>query len=112
MKVPKRIKIGYTDIAIIPMESLEGFANGNYGHFSAPELCIRIITDLKPLVVMNTLIHEVFHACWFVGGLEDTDEEERVVNTLANVYSQVLRDNPCYSKYIQDCLNESKRRNS
>lgn len=109
MKLPEKIKVGYADISIHPMKSLEGLSHGCYGHFSESELCIRIITDMSPMVVMNTLIHEVFHACFFVGGLQDDDDEERTVNTLANVYSQVVRDNPEYSKFIQRCLNESKR---
>ena len=104
MKLPDKIKVGCYDIKIIPMKDLEGFSHGVYGHFSETELCIRIISDLQPLVVMNTLVHELLHVCYFVGGLEDSDEEERTVNTLANVYTQVLRDNPEYNKFIQRCL--------
>jgi hypothetical protein len=104
MKLPQKIKIGYADIDIVPMKSLEGFSHGCYGHFSESELCIRIITDLKPLVVMNTLIHEVMHACFFMGGLSDDDDEERTVNTMSNQYCQVLRDNPEYNKFVQTCL--------
>ena len=104
MKLPEKIKVGYADIAIIPMEHMEGFAHGVYGHFSAPELCIRISTDLDKMVVMNTLVHEILHACYFVGNIEDEDDEEKTVTVLANVYAQVLRDNPEYNKFIQRCI--------
>ena len=106
--LPKKVKVGCYWIDIIPMKSLEGFAHGVYGHFSASEMCIRIITELSPAVVMNTLIHEVMHVCYFVGSLDDSDEEERIVTTLANQYCGVLIDNPDYNKFIQRCCNASK----
>ena len=103
MKLPSKIKVGCYEIDVIPMKSLEGFSHGVYGHFSQSEMCIRIITDLSPVVVMNTLVHELMHVCYFVGGLDDADDEERVVNTLANQYCGILVDNPEFNKFIQRC---------
>ena len=109
MKLPKSIKVGYADISIIPMQQLEGLSHGIFGHFSVTELSIRIIQDLPVSQIANTLLHEVLHACYHVAGLEDTDEEERIVTCLANVYLNVMIDNPEYNKFMQRCLNESKK---
>lgn len=104
MKLPEKIKIGCYDIKVIPMHGMEGFAHGIYGHFSEAELSIRISVDLDQRQVMNTLLHEVLHACFWVGGLDDTDEEERTVTVLANIYSGVLVDNPEFNSFIQRCV--------
>jgi hypothetical protein len=109
MKLPSSVKVGYADIQIVPMHTLEGFSHGVFGHFSASELAIRVINDLTETQVANTLLHEVLHACWHVAGLEDEDEEERIVTCLANTYLQVLRDNPDYNRFIQKCLNSAKK---
>ena len=103
MKLPESVKVGYANVKIIPMPGMEGFAHGIYGHFSEAELCIRIAEDLDKTKVMNTLIHEVFHACYFIGGMTDEDDEERTVTTLANIYSGVLIDNPEFNKFINWC---------
>lgn len=103
MKLPKSVKVGCYDIKIIPMNGMEGFAHGIFGHFSQAELCIRISVDLDKRQVMNTLIHEVFHACYALGNIHDDSDEEETVTTLANMYSGVLVDNPEYNKFITRC---------
>ena len=53
---------------------------------------------------MNTLIHELFHAIFYVYNIEEKDEEERVVNTFANGWHQVLSDNPAMLNYLKRTL--------
>ena len=48
------------------------------------------------------------HACWYDGGLEDEDKQERTINVLANQLTQVWRDNPHVVAWI-DAQLESKR---
>lgn len=44
--------------------------------------------------MQNTVLHETFHACWNRAGLKDKDKEERIVTCMANVFIQVIRENP------------------
>jgi hypothetical protein len=103
MKIPDKVKIGCYTIKIIPMLGFEGFAHGVLGHFSEAEMCIRISKDVPKEVLANTLLHEVFHACYSVAGLREEDDEERIVTCMANTYLQVMTDNPSLDKFIKAC---------
>jgi len=108
MKLPEKVKVGCYDVRIVPMHGMEGFAHGCLGHFSSAEMVIRISIDLPEIQVINTLLHEVLHSCYYVAGLEDTDEEERIITCLANQYLQVIIDNPAYNKAINSCSKKEK----
>ncbi len=65
---------------------------------------IRVRTDLDPVKLANTLIHEVLHACFYIGDIEDDDKQERTVTILANQLTQVWRDNPELVAWINSRL--------
>ena len=109
MKLPSSIRVGCYDVLVQQMGDKEALAHGVHGHYSSIEHIIRINGGLEPIPMLNTLKHEVMHACYDVGGLTDEDEEERIVTVLANVDTQVLRDNPEYNKFIQQCIKEGMK---
>lgn len=58
---------------------------------------IVIDPDQSPTQLLDTLLHEVLHACFdLIGASSDVDHdtEEKLVRRLSPVLIQVLRDNP------------------
>jgi len=102
MKCPKSVRVGAYDVQIIQMEDAEAMAHGIYGHFSPTELIIRINKSLQPVKFIDTLNHELLHACYFVGELEDDDDEEKTVSVIAHIWTQIERDNPKLIKFKQE----------
>jgi hypothetical protein len=50
----------------------------------------------------NTLRHEILHAAFHEGELTAEDSEERIVSVLANILTQVDRDNPDVIDWIAE----------
>lgn len=71
-----------------------------YGECDNAQSEIRIRADLDPVKAANTTLHEVLHACYFVGALRDEDNQERIVSVLANQFTQVARDNPRLMEWL------------
>lgn len=65
---------------------------------------IRIRADLEPVKAVNTMLHEILHAAWYVAAIDDDDKEERRVRVLANQLTQVWRDNPNLVGWINRAL--------
>lgn len=115
----KKLRIGFQDLTIEIRDA--DFRTDNltdcYGHYLQRENKIQINTNLEQHDLLNTVIHEVLHACCYVGGLttksnplSDEDKEEVVTNTLANQIHIVLRDNPWLLKFIQESLSKTKHK--
>lgn len=115
----KKLRIGFQDLTIEIKDA--DFRTDNltdcYGHYLQRENKIQINTNLEQHDLLNTLIHEILHACCYVGGLtaksnplSDEDKEEVVTNTLANQIHIVLRDNPWLLKFIQESLSKTKHK--
>ena len=115
----KKLRVGFQDLTIEIRDA--DFRTDNltdcYGHYLQRENKIQINTNLEQHDLLNTVIHEVLHACCYVGGLttksnplSDEDREEVVTNTLANQIHIVLRDNPWLLKFIQESLSKTKHK--
>ena len=115
----KKLRVGFQDLTIEIKDA--DFRTDNltdcYGHYLQRENKIQINTNLEQHDLLNTVIHEVLHACSYVGGLttksnplSDEDKEEVVTNTLANQIHIVLRDNPWLIKFIQESLSKTKHK--
>ena len=115
----KKLRVGFQDL-IIELKDAD-FRTDNltdcYSHYLQRENKIQINTNLEQHDLLNTVIHEVLHACCYVGGLttksnplSDEDKEEVVTNTLANQIHIVLRDNPWLLKFIQESLSKTKHK--
>jgi hypothetical protein len=51
---------------------------------------------------METLLHEIGHAIWWAMGLQDADNEERVVRAFGTALASVFRDNLWLSEWLSE----------
>jgi len=73
-----------------------------FGDFSYLNSRIRIEKNLSGPPLVDTILHEMNHAVWKVWQLKDRKEdEERVVAVMAAAWTQIFRDNPGFSKWMQ-----------
>ena len=85
------IKVGGIDIDVffVPGD------NDSFGDFTYLQTQIRVDSRLEGGALVDTLLHELFHAIWSIGQLKEKDqEEERAVAVMASYMTQILRDNP------------------
>lgn len=100
MKLPKKVKIGPYDYAIVSLDKSD--AEENYGTFASEEQEIRLRDSFKSSHMMaDTLLHEILHGIWFVHGIVVRDGEERVIGQMATGLTQVLRDNPDLVEFLR-----------
>ncbi len=104
MKPPATIKVGYTTLDVVPF-SLDLAATPNlYGRFDRAACTIEYHAKQHPQHILDTFIHEVLHACWAQAALSDDDDEERIITGLSNAFTQVLKDNPEFLKWIRSVV--------
>ena len=104
MKPPSSIKVGYAEFAVRPF-SLDLDADGGmYGRFSRASCLIEYHPRQHREHELDTLLHEVLHACWAQAALNDEDDEERIITGLSNTLTQVLKDNPEFLKWIRSVV--------
>ena len=94
MKLPTSLKVGYRVIKVLEWEGANERGSDELGLYSSSKGIIKIDTSQSKEDVLNTLIHEILHACYHNGNLQPGDCEERIVTVLANNLSQVIQDNP------------------
>lgn len=100
MSLPSEVRVGGFTYKVY--ERSDFVKNqGAFGTCDNDLSIIMIGRDLTKAMQLNTLIHEIFHAIYYVYSIQDNDEEERVVNTFANGWHQVLNDNPQLVNYIK-----------
>lgn len=104
MKLPRKVKIGCYDISVVDWHPHAAAALGRYGEFSSLELLIRIDLSVNPVVIANTLLHELMHAIYWVYEIRDGDDQERTVTTMATGMTQVFKDNPNIVNFISDLM--------
>jgi hypothetical protein len=92
--LPKRVRISAFDFTVEDWKPHSATASGRFGEFSCLEQVIRVDTSVNKIKVLDTFLHEIFHAIYWAYGIEDGDNEERTVGMLATAMTQVLRDNP------------------
>lgn len=97
-----------TTVYIAPFEYQVRFIEGDrsleptrIGVCDKHEHEIAVCAGLNPQMTGNVLIHEMLHAVFYSMGIEiGDDNEEDLVNRLANGLQQVMRDNPEAVKYL------------
>tara|TARA_R110001592_G_scaffold353623_2_gene652640 strand:- start:351 stop:722 length:372 start_codon:yes stop_codon:yes gene_type:complete len=110
----KKIKVGYSTITI--KEQSPEFYKDNmsdvYGQYLARESKIEIQPKLSDIDEANTLIHEILHASIWISSLsqsgqplQNTNDEEVVVNSLSNKLTQIFIDNKWVLPYLVKKLN-------
>lgn len=53
---------------------------------------------------IDTLLHEIGHAIWWAYGMEEDDNEERIVRAFATAWVQIYQDNPWLLELITKTL--------
>lgn len=103
-KIPKVISVGYRTYGINPLEMADHEMTEKYGWCDKVNNQIYVYTSNDPMVVADTLLHEVLHAVWFHMGLDDKHDEEAVVNRLSTGLTTVLYDNPDIIDFVKYCI--------
>ena len=109
----KTVQIGYSDIDL-KVQAPE-FKKANmtdcYGQYTQRENIIDIQPGLSDIDEANTLIHEILHAAVWISSLsqsgqplQQTNDEEVVVNSLSNKLTQILIDNEWLLPYLTEKL--------
>lgn len=65
---------------------------GNMGDILYHKLLIRLKEGLAGERKVQTLLHEILHACFYEAGYQEQDEE--MISRVSAVLYQVLRENP------------------
>ena len=99
--LPSKVKVGWNDVYIKSVEP--SFIKDNtdcYGQYLNRENKIELMKELEGDQLINTIVHEIFHAVVYHsslnqgnGPLKDDDNEEIVVNSMTNWFIGVCRDN-------------------
>lgn len=79
-----------------------------YGRVDLDKGVIRIDDPQPPLVVADTILHEILHAIWAERRLPNRTREERAVTALAQGLTTVFRDNPGLLTYIDKLVKEAR----
>lgn len=103
-RLPSSVRVGPHVYEIVGMTRSESETRDVIGECDQDERKIYVRKDLPPHSLAETLLHEILHACWYAGSLEDTDAEERTVNVLAMQMAMVIRDNPKLMSWIGRCM--------
>ena len=99
----KKIKIGYKVYSLIDnTKVLDGLKLS--GRHSNLYHLIEYSSNYPASEVVDTLIHEMLHACWDLHVTNEHTEEEAVVTGLAHGLTQVFKDNPKLVQEMQDLL--------
>lgn len=99
----KKLKIGYESYDIDWWTATNATSNEASGEFFAKEKKIGVDSRETGAQLVNTLIHEALHAVVYHQGLKLGDEqEELIVNSMANGLTGILVDNPGFVNWIQE----------
>ena len=100
VKIPSQVKVGPYNYRINSRD-MEWFRVHNiHGRVHNSSLVMDIVNEQSPEMVLDTLIHEILHTVFYVYNVEEEDDEERTVNTMATGFTAVLVDNPELGKLI------------
>lgn len=103
--LPDSVMVGPFQYAIKPVSVHVSMEDNRFGCFYSASFIIEIQEDIPSVAkAVDTLLHEILHAIWWVYGLEDVDKEERSVGTMATALTALHRDNPWLSGWIAKAL--------
>ena len=103
--LPANVRVGPFDFRLEPWDTAAARAHACYGECSHTELRISFdaaMTD--PVVLLDTIMHELTHAIFFVYDIKDEDAEERTVRLMATGWVQIYRDNPALLKWTANAF--------
>ena len=108
MKLPKQVIVGpcryevVRDEAVINKAQVERKTDLLGSHDGQRQRLI-LAPDQAPDCEADTLLHEILHACYYIGGgQKDDDQEEEFVATVSGLLLDCLRRNPQLVSYLTD----------
>lgn len=99
-ELPKKVKIGPINF-IIRHKEFDQEESFNWGEFDNQTGEIGILEDQHPELKQDTVLHEAFHAAFFVSGWHPP-QEERIVRTLSPLILGMIKDNPELMMYLME----------
>ena len=100
--LPKSIRVGGYDVRIGLMARADSEAASVYGLFWPSKQLIELETGFASKEkVVETFLHEVVHAIYWVAGIKEDDGEERTTAAMGRVWMQIHRDNPWLGEWIR-----------
>lgn len=98
--LPTVIRLGYQDIVVTEVDAIDN-TQGSYNNESHE---IKVKSGLGNREKLNTVLHEILHACVYCYGLKsefkDDDSEEKIVNALGNGLTETLVRNKELVEFI------------
>lgn len=99
--LPEYVRIAGHTITIETFGIDTAKAGNLFAAYHSIDAKIVICADLDDkIAVLDSLIHEIGHAIWFLYGIRDEDNEEHTVNQMAIGWSQIWADNPDMVKFL------------
>lgn len=100
-ELPGHMQVGPFRVRIETWEGNEAHSESKFGTFSSVTLKIRISAGIaSPELLIDTFLHEVLHALWWLQGIQDGDDEERTVRSMATGMVMLFRDNPWLPEWV------------
>ena len=100
-KPPSHLDLGHARFRVNITSDMKG---EEYGDFDSELRLIRIRKGTPPEEQLNTLLHELGHAAWWIDSLGEKDDsddrEERVVRCIANRLSEAMMRSPALRRWI------------
>lgn len=104
--LPTAVKVGYQRYRIDLMSEEERRnSGGKLGSCDHLRSVIKLSDHLAGPEAVNTLLHEVMHAIWWVWSIGEETAEERGVTNITNGLCCVIADNPDFCKWLSRNLN-------
>jgi hypothetical protein len=98
-KLPTKLRIGPYDWSIRLIADLKDSGGEEIsGQCDCRDFAIELNTNQDihpfPLIALETVLHEIYHAIFSVAHFQSGDTEERICAVLASYDTQIRRDNP------------------
>jgi hypothetical protein len=107
----KRLKVGYAKYKLTPISKVSAEKRKIQGEFSHNNYEIVYDESLVSIELLNTILHEIFHAVFRVWDVKmKAKEEELTVERLTNGLVSVLIDNPKLGTWINKIIKTERAR--
>lgn len=109
LQLPPSLRVGAYDFDIVKWDAVQAGSGNSFGEFNSARLEIGLCQDFPSAAkAAYTFLHEIMHAIWFTYGLNDKEEEERIVTLLSLGWTQVHADNPWLLGWVSSALHGEK----
>lgn len=109
LELPSEVRVGFRTYRVIEHKhDIAGPNGAAVGLHRGTSNEMHVSSAQPAREIANTLLHEILHAVWDVYSLGDTEhnDEESIVNALANGLCGVIRENPGLADWFADVLED------